>query len=131
MITIALLFVVHQHVMGFSAETTKHTFRIYSDGGAIEVRALDAEDSATIGMIRHHLQMITDRFAQGDFSDPMAVHERAPDGAATMTERRSYINYRYSDIPNGGRVRIRTKDKRALDAIHDFIRFQIREHEQK
>jgi hypothetical protein len=127
----ALLFVVHQHVMGFSAETTKHTFRTYTDGGAIEVRALDAKDSATIDMIRHHLQMIAGRFAEGDFSDPMAVHDRLPDGAATMTERRSYISYRYSEIPNGGRVRIRTKDKRALDAIHDFIRFQIREHESK
>ena len=128
MIITALLFVVHQHVMGFSAETTKHTFRTYTDGGAIVVRALDPKDTATIGMIRHHLQMIAGRFAQGDFSDPMAVHDRPPDGAAAMTERRSYINYRYSDVPNGGRVRIRTKDKRALDAIHDFIRFQIREH---
>ncbi len=124
----AFLFVVHQHVMGFSAETTKHTFRMYSDGGAIEVRALDAKDSATIGMIRHHLQMIADQFAHGDFSNPMAVHDRPPDGAATMSERRTYISYKYSDIPSGGRVRIRTKDARALDAIHEFIRFQIREH---
>jgi len=125
---IAFLFVVHQHVMGFSAESTKHTFRLFDDGGAIEIRALDEKDSSTIAMIRHHLQLISKRFADGDFQDPHAVHDRLPDGAATMSAMRSYIDYRNSEIPSGGRVRIRTTDPKALEAVHQFLRFQIREH---
>ena len=39
---LALLFVVHQHVMGFT--NAKHTFRVFKDGGAIEVRALDEKE---------------------------------------------------------------------------------------
>ena len=124
----ALLFVVHQHVMGFSNDTTKHTFRLFADGGAIEVRALDENDSSTIAMIQHHLQMIAKRFADGDFQDPMAVHDRLPDGAATMKDLRSSIDYNYSEIASGGRVRIRTANAKALEAIHQFLRFQIRKH---
>jgi hypothetical protein len=116
--------VVHQHAMGFM--NAKHTFRLFEDGGAIEVRALDEKE---LPMIRYHLQLITERFGQGDFQDPMAVHDRLPDGAAKMGELRRYINYNYSDIENGGRVRIRTSNPEALKAVHEFLRFQIREHE--
>ncbi|HUJ13579.1 MAG TPA: hypothetical protein VL284_07270 [Thermoanaerobaculia bacterium] len=123
---LTLLFVVHQHAMGFM--NAKHTFRLFEDGGAIEVRALDPKDSETIAMIRRHLQMISKRFADGDFEDPMAVHDRLPDGAATMTELRSYITYKYSEVDDGGRVRIRTSNADALKAVHEFLRFQIREH---
>lgn len=125
---IAFLFVVHQHVMGFSNETTKHTFRLFDDGGAIEIRALDEKDNPTMDMIRHHLQVISKRFADGNFEDPHAVHDRLPDGASTMARMHNYIDYRYSEIPSGARVRIRTSDPKALEAIHQFLRFQIREH---
>jgi len=124
----AFLFVVHQHVMGFSNDTTKHTFRLFADGGAIEIRALDENDNATIAMIRHHLQVIAKQFAEGDFSNPHAVHDRLPDGAATLKDLRSSIVYRFSEVPSGGRVRIHTTNPKALDAVHEFLRFQIREH---
>jgi hypothetical protein len=116
------------HAMGFSQEATKHTFRLFTDGGAIEVRAIDPGDSASLGMVRHHLHMIAASFADGDFSKPDVVHGRLPDGAATMKELRRNIEYRYSDIPSGGRIRITTKNARALKATHRFLRFQIREH---
>ena len=38
------------------------------------------------------------------------------------------IQYRYEEIPAGGKVRIESKDPVALAAIHDFLRFQITEH---
>ncbi|HYS55211.1 MAG TPA: hypothetical protein VER58_15750 [Thermoanaerobaculia bacterium] len=113
------------HAMGFSQATSKHTFRLYSDGGAIEVRG---DDAATVKAIRAHLQMIAREFAAGDFAHPEAVHDQKPDGAATMKKLRRDINYEYAEIDSGGRVRITTKNRRALDAIHQFLRFQIREH---
>ena len=123
----ALLFILHHHVMGFSEETTKHSFRLLTDGGAIEVRAIDESDAQTAAMIRTHLRTIAREFAVGNFAKPEAVHDRLPDGAATMKELRRYIHYDYSELPAGGRVRITTNPK-ALEAIHRYLRFQIREH---
>jgi hypothetical protein len=31
-------------------------------------------------------------------------------------------------LPGGGRVRIKTPNKDALNAIHDFLTFQIQDH---
>ncbi len=114
-----------EHAMGFSQSASKHTFRLYADGGAIEVRSGDA---ATVDAIRQHLQMIAKEFAAGDFAKPKAVHDQVPDGAMTMRKLRREITYAYSEIESGGRVKITTKNSRALEAIHAFLRFQIREH---
>jgi hypothetical protein len=111
--------------MGFSQLASKHTFRPLTDGGAIEVRS---EEAATVKAIRQHLQMIVKEFAACDFAKPEAVHGRLPDGAATMKELRLEITYAYSEIESGGRVRIATKNPRALEAVHQFLRFQIRAH---
>ena len=114
-----------EHAMGFSQSASKHTFRLFADGGAIEVRS---DDAATVDAIRQHLQMIAKEFAAGDFAKPKAVHDQVPDGAVTMQELRREITYAYSEVESGGRVRITTKNSRALEAIHAFLRFQIREH---
>ena len=45
-----------------------------------------------------------------------------------MASRKSYISYQYSEIENGGRVKITTSDAAARDAVHEFLRFQIDEH---
>ena len=115
-------------VMGFSHEATKHLFKIYDDGGAIEVRALRADDEASVRAIRTHLQSITKSFAMGDFANPAAIHGPAPAGTDVMAAKKDSIVYRYSDLENGGRVRITTTDASALDAVHRFLRFQIEEH---
>ena len=114
-----------EHAMGFSQSASKHTFRLFADGGAIEVRSADA---ATLKAIRAHLQMIAKEFAAGDFAKPLAVHDEMPDGAAAMKELRGEIRYTYSEIESGGRVRITTNNSRALEGVHQFLRFQIREH---
>jgi hypothetical protein len=38
------------------------------------------------------------------------------------------IEWKFEETPNGGRVRITTKDTEALAAIHEFLRFQIEDH---
>src|SRR5437763_2191044 len=95
-------------VMGFSHEATKHSFKIYDDGGAIEVRALHADDEASVRAIRTHLQSIAKSFAAGDFANPAAIHGPAPAGTDVMAAKKDSIVYRYSDLENGGRVRITT-----------------------
>jgi hypothetical protein len=46
-----------------------------------------------------------------------------------MQQLKKQITYRFEPIESGGRVTIRTRNARALVAIHDFLRFQIQEHE--
>ena len=114
--------------MGFSQEKTTHHFRILNDGGAIEVTANDSKDKASMEQIRMHLRHIAQMFAEGDFSIPMLVHEENPPGAEKMKELRSSLKYSFEELPAGGRVRIRSSDAAATAAVHDFLRYQIREH---
>jgi hypothetical protein len=115
--------------MGFSHERTTHHFRLAADGGEIEVTARTVADAESRDQIRIHLAHVAMAFAAGDFTIPMFVHDSIPPGVSTMKRRRAAISYSYKEIDNGGLVRISTKDFDALDAVHDFLRFQIVEHE--
>ena len=62
------------------------------------------------------------------FSMPLFVHGHEPNGTATMKRLHARISYRYEDVDAGGRVRVTTTDPKALSAVHDFMKFQIKEH---
>lgn len=38
------------------------------------------------------------------------------------------ILYQYEELENGARVRITTRTPAGLEAVHQFLRFQIEEH---
>jgi hypothetical protein len=113
---------------GMSHSTSTHSFRLFADGGAIELRANAAADQATINAIRTHLQQVAGQFKDADFSTPAFVHGYKPAGVAQMERVRRDISYRYEPVDAGGRIRITTKSAEALAAIHDFLRFQVTEH---
>ena len=115
--------------MGFPHDKTTHHFRLAADGGTIEVMANDAGDKISIDEIRSHLTQIAVAFANGNFSTPMFVHDGVPPGVTTMQLLKSAIRYEYQGTASGGRVRITSSDKVAIAAIHDFLRFQITEHQ--
>lgn len=117
------------HVMGFSHDKTAHHFRLYPDGGAIEARAIDAQDTASRDAIRSHFTHIAKMFAAGDFSAPMLIHVQNPPGTAEMKRLRDAIQYKLENIEHGGRIRITTKNTEALQAVHTFLRFQIADHQ--
>lgn len=116
------------HAMGFSHETTSHHFWLYRYGGAIEVSAKDSTDLKTRDQIRMHLSHITNMFSSGDFDVPMFIHDKTPPGSLTMSRLKDQIRYQLKDTPQGTRIEISTKNKEALTAIHDFLRFQINDH---
>ena len=78
--------------------------------------------------IREHLQVISQQFAAGNFSAPLATHNEMPPGTATMRRLRAKIQYVFEERPNGARVRIVTADRTALRAVHQFLRYQTKEH---
>lgn len=114
--------------MGFRHDKTTHHFRLYSDGGAIEVTVNDPKDSQNMQAIRFHLTHIVTMFSDAEFSIPVFVHDQVPPGVPVMKEKRAEISYSFEDLPTGGRVRIKTASPDALKAIHDFLRFQIVDH---
>src|SRR6202051_2674472 len=114
--------------MGFPHDKTTHHFRLYSDGGAIEVAVNDTRDSENMQAIRSHLTHIVTMFSNGEFSIPMFVHDQVPPGVPVMKEKRPEISYSFEELPAGGRVRIKTTNRDALKAVHDFLRFQIEDH---
>lgn len=114
--------------MGFDQDKTTHHFRLYKDGGAVEVAAKDPADTSSIGQIRDHLKQQAKKFAAGDFGAPQHTHGQMPPGVETMARLRSKIQYEFQSTEGGGRLRITTGDAQALAAVHDFLRFQIEDH---
>lgn len=118
-----------EKAMGFSQTRTTHHFLLQANGGVIEVEANEASDTVSRDQIRKHLAHIARAFAAGDFQMPLAVHEGTPPGLHEMCRLKAAIKYVYEETERGGRVRIRTDDGKALAAIHDFLRFQIKDHQ--
>jgi hypothetical protein len=115
--------------MGFDQHATAHHFRLYADGGSIEVVARDSGDTQNRDAVRMHLSHIAEMFAAGNFQSPMLVHNtKDVPGIDVLKARRDRLTYRYDESPQGGRVDIVTTDRDALDALHAFLRYQIREH---
>jgi hypothetical protein len=117
-------------VMGFDQARTRHHFYLYDDGGAIDVAVKDQTDKVNRDAIRSHLPHIAMLFGQGDFAAPMLVHDsRNVPGVAEMARLKEKIAYVYAETPAGGRVDIRTRDAAALKAVHEFLKFQIADHQ--
>ena len=117
------------HVMGFSHDQATHHFRLYPDGGAIEAEANSASDTVTRDQIRAHFGHIVSMFAAGNFSAPMLIHAQNPPGSDTMKRLRSAITYNTENTGRGARIRISSNNPGAVAAVHQFLRFQIKDHQ--
>ena len=114
--------------MGFSHMKTTHHFRLSQSGGSIEVQANDPDDKVSRDQIRRHLEQLPKAFKKGDFAAPMETHGRVPPGVPTMQQLKSDITYKYVRTDRGGKVLISTANPKALEAVHEFLRFQIQDH---
>ena len=114
--------------MGFDHTKTTHRFRLKADGGIIEVFAQDPQDLDSRDKIRRHLAHIARRFAAGDFALPAFIHGQNPPGVPAMVRLKDEIKYEFKETERGGRVHVSTVNGDALAALHEFLRFQIRDH---
>lgn len=115
--------------MGFSHEKTTHHFRLFGDGGAIEVTANSPQDTESRDQIRKHLGHIAQMFSNGNFDAPMLTHGKVPPGVPVLQKLKVEVSYIFEEIENGGRVRIKTTNQEALSAVYEFLRFQITDHQ--
>lgn len=116
------------HVMGFSQDKTTHHFTLSYDGGTIEVLTNDLTDTATRDEIRTHFHHISHMFAEGDFTDPMLVHAVNVPGTAVMTQQKDALHWNVVETPRGAKMLITADNKSALEALYQFLRFQIEDH---
>ena len=114
--------------MGFSHEKTTHHFHLFTDGGSIEITSNDPNDTESQKAIREHLNMIATKFTNGDFTIPMFIHDTMPPGAETMKRLNNKIHYLVSNTTGGAQIRIISDDPDAIEAVHDFLKFQIQDH---
>jgi hypothetical protein len=114
--------------MGFSHVMTGHHFHLLPHGGSIEVESDSPENNASKEAIRRHMQKIAGMFAQGDFSLPMFIHDTVPPGVEVMKRLKDQIAYTAENTAKGAQVRILTRNPEALAAVHEFLRFQIKDH---
>lgn len=115
--------------MGFSQTTTKHQFILTNNGGIIQVTANDPKDTEQIKAIQTHLAHIAAMFSEGNFAIPHFVHDQTPPGVAAMKELKGTIHYSPEPLSNGGRVKIETSLPEGIAAVHDFLKFQIKDHQ--
>jgi hypothetical protein len=123
--------IVNEHgdyVMGFSHEKTTHHFELNYDGGVVDVRSNDARDTESRDQIRSHFRHIVQMFAEGSFNAPMLVHGVAVPGTATMTRLKTELHWTLQETPRGAKIIVVADNKEALDAVHEFLRFQIEDH---
>lgn len=114
--------------MGFDQAKASHHFRLMGDGGRIEIHINQRGDDQTREQIAGHLRTIARRFGEGDFGIPVETHGAAPDGTEGLRRHRQQITYRVEPTDVGGRLVITSASPDARTAIHDFLRYQIREH---
>ena len=116
--------------MGFDQTKTAHHFYLYDDGGAIDVQVKNRADTREIAAIRSHLPHLAVMFQDGNFEAPMLVHAaKTVPGTAVLSARKTMLRYTYAETPTGGRVNIVTTDAAARAALHDFLKYQITEHQ--
>src|ERR1700683_3215793 len=116
------------HVMGFSHEKTTHHFELHYFVGVIDVSANDVKYTESRDRIRGHFHHIAQMFADGNFNVPMLVHSTAVPGTATLKRLKDQLHWDLQETPRGARITITADNKEALDAVHQFLRFQIEDH---
>lgn len=119
----------HGHMaMGFDQDAATHHFTLTANGGAIAVSANDAADQTTRDQIRTHLSEIAQAFGRGEFQAPFLTHGEMPPGVPTLQRLMAQITYTFEPTEGSGVVRIATSSAEALNEVHEFVRYQIKEH---
>ncbi|CAN5807938.1 hypothetical protein BH18ACI5_BH18ACI5_07980 [soil metagenome] len=114
--------------MGFDQDATAHHFIVTETGGRIEVTARSAADAQSAAEIRSHLTHMAQMFSAGNLSLPALVHDQKVPGVAGMKAAGGALTYVYEELPGGARIKITGATPEAIRSVHDFLKFQIKDH---
>jgi hypothetical protein len=114
--------------MPFEMSSTLHIFKMTESGGEQRVIARASADGEQLAMIRQHLRHEAERFQQGDYSDPAALHGADMPGFKELQAGASHIDVSYTELPTGAAITFHTTDLHLLTAIHRWFGAQLSEH---
>jgi hypothetical protein len=117
-----------EEVMPFDLEATTHRFAPVADGLVQTVVADDPTDAEQVALVRQHLAAEAERFADGDYRDPAAIHGDGMPGLAELEAGARRIDVSYDDEPAGGRIDYSTTDAALVAALHRWADAQTMDH---
>lgn len=115
-------------VMPFDLGKTIHVFEMTEDGGLQQVVTRDPADATQVMLIQQHLQHEAERFQNGDFSDPAALHGEDMPGLRELSAGANHVVVTYAPLADGGEIRFATQDIRLVTAVHRWFGAQLSEH---
>ena len=115
-------------VMPFDQNLTIHRFVPNSSGGIQTVTVNDPSNSNQIKLIRSHLHEEAEKFQQGDFSSPAAIHGEEMPGLAELQSGADRVDVQYKELPDGGRLVYLSKDSKIVAALHEWFNAQNQDH---
>lgn len=115
-------------VMPFDLDRTTHVFTPSASGGVQEVIAEDPDDLDQIRLIRQHLVDEADRFARGDFADPVSIHGDDMPGLRTLRAKYGSMEARYIELADGAKITYASSDPAVVEALHDWFEAQLGDH---
>jgi hypothetical protein len=115
-------------VMPFDLEATTHRFEPTATGLVETVVADDPADDEEIGLIRDHLADERERFEQGDYRDPAAIHGDDMPGLAQLEAGADAVTVELDQLPDGARLTFASDDPELVDALHRWGEAQTSDH---
>jgi hypothetical protein len=115
-------------VMPFDLDTTTHRFEPTDDGLVQTVLSDDPDDAQQISLIREHLAVEAERFANGDYGDPASIHGEDMPGLAELEAGADAIAIALEEVTDGARITYATDDPALVDALHRWADAQKTDH---
>jgi len=115
--------------LGTDIDKVAQHYYLVKNGGVIELTAKDPNDTATIKAIQKYLDMQKDLFEKGKNETEAEVHGKVPAGQPLLKKMRNDINFFTSKTENGAVLRMFTVNDQARQAVYDFMKFEIGEHQ--
>ena len=110
-------------------DSASYQFVVTRSGGLIRLTVDDPDNAEAAGRAQIDLREAAAQYARGEFSGEPATHGLTPPGTPQMRQLRNRIIYTEHAIQDGAELIISSTDARAVTAIHQFLEFQIREHQ--
>ncbi|MGH9213702.1 MAG: aspartate carbamoyltransferase [Acidimicrobiales bacterium] len=115
-------------VMPFDLDATTHRFEPTDDGLVQTVVADDPGDSEQVALVRQHLADEAERFRQGDYADPAAIHGNDMPGLGELEAGADAIRVDLADAAAGARLTFTAEDVALVDALHRWADAQTMDH---
>jgi len=122
---------IHQRssmVMPFEMNKVTHYFVKTKKGGVLKITAKDSNDKTQILLIQKHLHKERERFAKGDFQDPVALHGKNMRGLDVLTKSKDKFSATYKKLNAGARIDFSSKSAAVIKAFHQWFDAQLRDH---